>query len=136
MDFYYASHFHEVLTTRRYRLSINRGPSGFVRHASAGREMSDVSELDFRTVSDSFQKRLMLAGAGVSTRRTKDAAVGATTRKIRMQELKRRRCSKSSLQHMPRVRDIDSYREQTMNKKSNICKETFAIFLKLQSQIV
>jgi len=52
MDFYCANHFHEVLTTRRYRLSINRGPSGFVRHASVDRETSDVSELDFRTVSE------------------------------------------------------------------------------------
>lgn len=58
MDFYCASHFHEVLTTRRYRLSINRGPSGFVRHASADRETSDVSELDFRTVSDSSRNIL------------------------------------------------------------------------------
>lgn len=55
---YCASHFHEVLTTRRYRLSINRGPSSYVRHTSADRETSDVSRLDFRTVSDSYRNVL------------------------------------------------------------------------------
>lgn len=109
MDFYCASHFHEVLTTRRYRLSINRGPSGFVRHASADRETSDVSELDFSDSFGQFQKRLVLVGA--STRRTEDAAVGAATRKNRMLKLKRRRCGKSSSLTSPKVSDIDSYRE-------------------------